>query len=631
MHLKKFICYVFFSTLFVVGVGFGLGLVFSSSINIRGVEPNVIYSIENILAGNPLYAEVTQPPFAVTQYSPLYYLTIQKIAKILHLTSGYEYYKILVAARFFSFVLALLITGTVLLVCRRLKVSYLHSYIAGIVCFIVPMPWFVLARPDVLATFWCVVSVAAMVFYLTDSESKRKPTYLLLVGSCCYLALLSKQNALVLIPIVCYLLFIKEWKGLLHISLSFLATLLLSSLLFGNHYSLLPSDKNYIYQNMFGGIANGINFELAYTKTYDLITSRYAIFLTLPITCVLIIYKSSFNRVSPLLFLAFVYIFWLFFGIVSSLKHGSAINYLNDTMIVGTILFVCVYQSFKVSESSTTDTGNYFIKYSVTLSVIIFLIALLLNLFRTYDSRLDFGFGRVDDPAMISFFDKELKSHPDSYFSVESGSRISTLRFPSNVVTPHPDITDAFKFTQSIIASKISMMTSGSLRYAIKDKSQTLPSQFEDFKVIYSGKDQEILLNSCAKTSNVKRISTIYSTDEIRKISINFLERSKKEGFSSITIRLKNLNAYPIQPLSPDGNDLRLSWRFLDNSAKPLSQWSPRVNLHCNIDTHNYVDLSFNAEEAYQVKAGFLQVSLVQEGVFWAHDIGVPPLTISWN
>lgn len=43
------------------------------------------------------------------------------------------------------------------------------------------------------------------------------------------------------------------------------------------------------------------------------------------------------------------------------------------------------------------------------------------------------------------------------------------------------------------------------------------------------------------------------------------------------------------------------------------------------------LNLKLTIDQNIDVKSGALQISLVQEGVFWAHDIGLVPPTIPLN
>ena len=50
-----------------------LHLVSAYAPELGGIESNVIYTLQRILDGYPLYVDPAAPPYAITQYTPLYY------------------------------------------------------------------------------------------------------------------------------------------------------------------------------------------------------------------------------------------------------------------------------------------------------------------------------------------------------------------------------------------------------------------------------------------------------------------------------------------------------------------------------------------------------------------------------
>jgi len=73
---------------------------------------------------------------------------------------------------------------------------------------------------------------------------------------------------------------------------------------------------------------------------------------------------------------------------------------------------------------------------------------------------------------------------------------------------------------------------------------------------------------------------------------------------------------------------IRISWRFIDASGQPLSDWDNRKALPFDIPPKGSLEMNIMLRQEEINNAKELQISLVQELVFWAHDIGIPPLTI---
>jgi hypothetical protein len=76
------------------------------------------------------------------------------------------------------------------------------------------------------------------------------------------------------------------------------------------------------------------------------------------------------------------------------------------------------------------------------------------------------------------------------------------------------------------------------------------------------------------------------------------------------------------------GKPIRISWRFINSSGVPASGWDTRKDLPFYIGPNSSLNMRVFIDPNMEIKDGALQISLVQEGVFWGHDIGLAPLTI---
>jgi hypothetical protein len=122
-----------------------------------------------------------------------------------------------------------------------------------------------------------------------------------------------------------------------------------------------------------------------------------------------------------------------------------------------------------------------------------------------------------------------------------------------------------------------------------------------------------------------------YSADEIRKLSLQYLGKSQQSGKWVIDLRIANSGDRPISAVSSLGKPIRLSWRFVDSAGEPSSGWDSRKDLPFDIGPNDDFNMKLIIDPKMEVKGGALQISLVQETVFWAHDIGIAPLTIPWH
>jgi hypothetical protein len=132
-------------------------------------------------------------------------------------------------------------------------------------------------------------------------------------------------------------------------------------------------------------------------------------------------------------------------------------------------------------------------------------------------------------------------------------------------------------------------------------------------------------------TPAISTMDSVYSADEIRKLTYQYEGINKTAGLYMVNIKVLNAGDKPIAARSSTGKPIRFSWRFLDSSGAPRSDWETRKDLPLDIPANGSLNIRLPVDPAQAGQGGTLQVSMVQEQVFWAHDIGVQPLSIPWD
>jgi hypothetical protein len=123
-----------------------------------------------------------------------------------------------------------------------------------------------------------------------------------------------------------------------------------------------------------------------------------------------------------------------------------------------------------------------------------------------------------------------------------------------------------------------------------------------------------------------------YTIDEIRNLCLEFSEKRHMNNRDIVDIKIINSGDIAISANSGVGKPIRLSWRFLDSNGNAITAWDDtRKDLPFDIPANGDIVVSIPLNSSMKKKGATLQVSLVQEGVFWAHDIGVEPLIIAWG
>jgi hypothetical protein len=122
---------------------------------------------------------------------------------------------------------------------------------------------------------------------------------------------------------------------------------------------------------------------------------------------------------------------------------------------------------------------------------------------------------------------------------------------------------------------------------------------------------------------------TAYSPDQFKALNFKRGEiyyNSEKQVMTNVII--ENPSEIKFSVLSETNHPIKVSWRYLDPSGKPLSGYDTRENIRFDIPAHGNLAVSFPLVWPSDKAVSAIQISIVQEGLFWGHDIGIEPLVI---
>ena len=218
-----------------------------------GVENNVAFALQRFLAGFPLYADPESPPYAITQYSPLYYYVTFAFGKLFQVDPDHVY-RVYLLNRTCSFFFNLIYAAIVYITARHaFNLKARLSLSIAIISLATLYP--VNARPDSL--YNCLFLLAFYVSFLfVKHRTEKKSNYLLPI--LCFLivaTVFAKQSGILIIAILLFLLLfvLNDFKRAA-ISFGYLSVLIfLFSWIFSNH------DWHSFYLNVIQGLNNGIS------------------------------------------------------------------------------------------------------------------------------------------------------------------------------------------------------------------------------------------------------------------------------------------------------------------------------------------------------------------------------------
>ncbi|WP_047549806.1 hypothetical protein [Methylotenera sp. G11] len=124
--------------------------------------------------------------------------------------------------------------------------------------------------------------------------------------------------------------------------------------------------------------------------------------------------------------------------------------------------------------------------------------------------------------------------------------------------------------------------------------------------------------------------SRAYSADELSRLSLEYARRGASAGKPYVHVTIKNSGQHSICAASAVNKPVRLSWRVIGADGKPLSGWDTRKSLPYDIPANGSVNVKIPVHAELAGRGRKLQISVVQEFVFWGHDIGIRPLELDW-
>jgi hypothetical protein len=476
--------------LFVIGLILKLGLITSSDPYIRGVEPNVLFSIQEIMAGDPLYPDPEAPPFPITQYTPLYYVLVALLSNLFNIVPGEQFLGVYYVGRTISVGASLGISIAVFLSCRRYGAGFLFSLVGAIITFVIPIPWFSLLRPDGLAAFLGILTVIMYARYLLEKNPIPQNRFLILAGALGFLSFFSKQNGgIFLVAVFLYPALRFRLKEIAYLASGVLLALIITSLIFLPFYSLIPGADNYFYDHIIGGLDNGIDLPGAYSNLYSLWLSWYFPLAVLPLGGIILllntIKKQGYkNTDEAAMFLALSFFTVTVANLIAGIKYGSSVNYMIESMVIGVLLLTRLLTSrdtYQVLESNF-DLRTMFYSFALFFILVLLGHQTLLHRNSLLRSRVIDQRPPLSRIEIGNFFEDELLDHPDALIYSEV-YLIKNLLF-DHIIFPQEDLAQVMYSREVLTYSEVSdLVEDGTLRYLVTRENFDPPSELYGSKL----------------------------------------------------------------------------------------------------------------------------------------------------
>jgi hypothetical protein len=503
-----FLSFVLIITLLVAAL-----IVISPSQDVYGIEQNVVYSLQRVIAGEPLYTNPEQPPYNIVQYTPVYYAITTMLARLAQIeasdTEGV--YRI---ARIVSGCFGIATVFVLLQICREFGLRRKDMFTLLVFGIIVPIPWYFVARPDSIMAFFEALSLYFFIRYLRDEPVKSRA--LIFSGIALAFAVYAKQSAIIVLGSSLIFPFYREQiRDRLRLLGGFALGLLGAGLIFWNYASLWSGTDNAFFMNIFGGINNAIDIERA-LWVYSIYLRVFfpAVLLPLMITSLTIfqlwrawvkggrrfkVFQTAFlNLDKTLLFLILSTWALSAVALIMALKGRSAVNYMNESMMVAMILVGYFFASF---ELQLPWQKNSIVRFGVALLLVFSIFRMVYYWGLIYGEDAFAQNQRLEWSDSMAILDESFAEQPDSYFiyfPTDEEDRWLNLYYPMQSLLQPREVYNIAFFDLSSLQSHLD---NGSLAWLITDKRE-LPenifgyTNFQDYFELWQETDSHLIYHN---------------------------------------------------------------------------------------------------------------------------------------
>jgi len=156
------------------------------------------------------------------------------------------------------------------------------------------------------------------------------------------------------------------------------------------------------------------------------------------------------------------------------------------------------------------------------------------------------------------------------------------------------------------------------------------PNLIVDFKAIGNNSSGLIVSNNNIGKRQSSESNEVLTPEEFTRISLSLESRVNFQDSLFVTIKIQNNNQRKIAAYSKLGKPIRLSWRIVDSYNHLKTDFEPRLDLPFDIPANKSVNVQVMVEKNKLSAGDHVEFSLVQELVFWTHDLGIKPLAVAY-
>ncbi|MCW3121272.1 MAG: hypothetical protein JWQ38_764 [Flavipsychrobacter sp.] len=300
--------------------------------NMGGIETNVVYGIQRILLGQPLYQDPSSGTYAVIQYTPLYFFSSAGIAKVTGIHAP-DVQSIYTLCRILTLVLNLLTILVAAAIIHTWSFTWRQSLIAATPILVILTTHYFL-RGDSLHLLFFVSAVYAYILFSKQQQTKHLLLAALFSAAC----IMAKQSGVLVCGFIGLSLLMQRrfLNAVIYSAASLACAFIIAWLCTAGAW--MP-----FYQNAYLGLKNGTDLSFLYNIFisqffYELIPC-YVLAGLVAYLAIRKIHDGTFRILSLGIVLA-----WLF-AVITGLKIGSSNNYFVEFLTLLIIALPYLLQS----------------------------------------------------------------------------------------------------------------------------------------------------------------------------------------------------------------------------------------------------------------------------------------------
>lgn len=316
-----------------------------------GIESNVIYTLQRILDGYPLYVDPATPPYSITQYTPLYYYLCWLVGRMAGVDAA-NVHQVYMLSRGVSLFLNLLFALSAFAILKNVfQVKSSLSLLALTYAFVY-LDEESFSRPDSLFNLLTLLALGFFMKLLTEEGQKRSQLYLAGASVLAVVAIFAKQSAIYLpVLLLFYLVFYLRnlrWS---------VVALLTMTITFGLLFALSgQGDFHAFLQNTVQGVNNGVSlFWFAERIMIEHFQKERLVNILGLFTGVFFLAKGESH---PLRFLGLSVLGSFTFAVITSVKIGAAPNYFTEFIVLTVIAIIVFVNNHDLTIGRLSATGT---------------------------------------------------------------------------------------------------------------------------------------------------------------------------------------------------------------------------------------------------------------------------------